>query len=110
MKKIMKELISSEGVIYCLVVDREGEIIDFLGKEEIDKTLVSALVAEVVSEIKKQINISEDFSITAMGEKGIIFFTARKDFILALLAGQEVDTGEIRLKLQQGARLISEML
>jgi len=110
MKEILDDLISTKGVLGCYIVDKEGSIVDFKGAENIDENLISALVAEISNEIANQMNIPGNFSISALAGNGSIFMIAKKDFILTLLSTSDVDTGEVRLKLRRGAKLIAELL
>jgi len=110
MKDIMKNLISSKGMLGCYVVDRDGAIVDFLGKKDIDEVLISAMAAEISNEIANQMRIPANFSISALAENGSVFMIAKKDFVLALLTEPDVDTGEVRLKLRRGSKSIAKLL
>ncbi|MCK4420817.1 roadblock/LC7 domain-containing protein [candidate division WOR-3 bacterium] len=110
MKEIMKDLLSTGGVSGCIITDREGELIDFLGDGGIDDTLVSALIAEITKEIEGQMKIPTDFTISALANNGNIFMTVRKDFILVLLTEPNADTGEVRLRLRRGAKLLAKLI
>lgn len=110
MREIIKDLISIKGVQGCYIVDREGSIVDFVGGENIDENLISAMVAEISNEIANQMKIPDNFTISALANNGSIFMIAKKDFILALLTTTDVDTGEVRLKLRRYSKLISESL
>jgi predicted regulator of Ras-like GTPase activity (Roadblock/LC7/MglB family) len=110
MKEVMRDLISPTGVLGCFVIDKEGEIVDYLCKKSINETLVSALIAEVTNEIANQMQITAEFSIFSMAENGNIFMIAREEFILTVITAPGVDTGKVRLKLRRGARLIAELL
>lgn len=110
MEEILKNLISIDGVISCFVIDREGEIIDFDGEEEIDIDFFSALIADIANEVKYRMEIPHNFSLLVFGGERKIFFSASQNFILALLADKSADTGEVRLGMNRGTTSLTKIL
>jgi predicted regulator of Ras-like GTPase activity (Roadblock/LC7/MglB family) len=110
MESLIKEIVAIEGVFSCYLIDREGEIVGYGGKSELDESVVSAIIASVSKELSTQMNIKDDFSITILAVNKNLFIVTKKNFILAVFTDTKIDTGKIKLELLKGVKAISEEL
>jgi predicted regulator of Ras-like GTPase activity (Roadblock/LC7/MglB family) len=110
MEEIMGKIVSIDGVLSCYLVDKEGEIVGQLGKDKLDKSLVSAVIAAITKELSTQMDIADKFSITVMAKKKTLFVVTQKNFILAVFTDPDIDTGKIRFELRRCVKTISEEL
>lgn len=110
MEEIMQKILSIDKVLSCYLVDKEGEIVKFLGEDELDRSLTSALIASISKELSTQMDIQDEFSITVLAEEKTLFIVTRRNFILAVFTGPEIDTGKIRFRLKKEVKAISEEL
>ena len=110
MKELMGKVISISGVLSCYLVDREGEIVESVGNDKLDKSLASAVIAAIAKELSTQMGVTENFSITIMAKKKNLFIVTQKDFILAVFTNTNIDTGKIRFELRDCVKAISEEL
>jgi len=110
MKKTMEGVRSIDGVLSCYLVDREGEIVEQVGNDELDKSLTSAVVAAITKELSTQMGIENNFSIVIMAQEKNLFIVTQKNFILAVFTEPNIDTGKIRFELRRCVKSISEEL
>ncbi len=110
MKKIIENILTTEGVVSCYLVDREGEIVEYVGKSKLDESVVSAVIASISKELSTQMNIKDNFSITILAEKQTLFVVTQKNFILAVFTDPKIDTGKVRFELRKAVKSISEEL
>jgi predicted regulator of Ras-like GTPase activity (Roadblock/LC7/MglB family) len=110
MEEAMGKIVSIDGVLSCYLVDREGEIVEQVGNDKLDKSLASAMIAAITKELSTQMDIADNFSITVMAQKKNLFVVTQKNFILAVFTDPDIDTGKIRFELRRCAKSISEEL
>jgi predicted regulator of Ras-like GTPase activity (Roadblock/LC7/MglB family) len=110
MEEIMAKIVSIDGALSCYLVDREGEIIGYVGDDKLDKSLASAIIAGITKELSTQMGITDNFSITVLAKEKNLFVVARKNFILAVFADPNIDTGKIRFELRGCVKAISKEL
>lgn len=106
----MGKIVSIDGVIACYLVDKEGEIVNQVGNDKLDKTLASAMIAAITKELSTQMDIENNFSISVMADKRNLFIVTQKNFILAVFTGPDIDTGKIRFELRRCVKAVSEEL
>ncbi len=109
-KAIIQKIVSLDGILSCYIIDREGEIIEYVGKKKLDEFIVSAIIASISQELSTQMDIKNNFSITIMAEENNLFIVTHKDFVLAVFTDPKIDTGKIRFELRKGVKAISEEL
>lgn len=109
-EKTVNDLAQIEGISGCYAVDREGEVIVFVGESNIDEKIIAARAAEIVKEIAVQMRIPEKFTIIADTSKSKLFITTKKDFILVIISEPEVDTGKMRIRLQAAVKSLVDSL
>ncbi len=110
MKKIMEGIGSMDGVLSCYLVDREGEIVEHIGSDKLDTSLAAAVIAAITKELSTQMGIEDRFSIIIMANEKNLFIVTQQNFILAVFADSNVDTGKIRFELRGCVKAISEEL
>lgn len=110
MKEIIEKILTIEGVVSCYLVDKEGEIVEYVGKSNLDESLVSAVIASISKELSAQMNIKDNFSITILAEKQTLFVVTQESFILAVFTDPKIDTGKIRFEIRKAVKVISEEL
>jgi predicted regulator of Ras-like GTPase activity (Roadblock/LC7/MglB family) len=110
MKETMEKIVTIDGVLSCYLVDREGEIVGSAGKNKLDKSLVSALIASMSKELTTQMDIQDNFSITILAAEKNLFIITHRNFILAVFTSPNIDTGKIRFELRKSVKEISEKL
>jgi predicted regulator of Ras-like GTPase activity (Roadblock/LC7/MglB family) len=110
MKEIMEKIVAIDGVISCYLVDREGEIVGSAGKNNLDKSLVAALIASMSKELTTQMDIHDNFSITILAAEKNLFIVTHGNFVLAVFTSPNIDTGKIRFDIRKSVKEISEKL
>jgi len=110
MENLIKEIVAIDGILSCYLIDREGEIVEYVGEDELDESVISALIASISKELSTQMNIKNDFSITVLAGGKNLFIVTQKNFILAVFTDVKIDTGKIKFELRKGVKTISKEL
>jgi len=109
-KKIIQGIVSMDGILSCYLVDREGEIVEYVDENKLDESVASAIIAGISQELSTQMNIKDNFSIIIMAEENNLFIITQSNFILAVFTNPKIDTGKIRFELRKSVKAISEEL
>ena len=110
MKEVISSLIEVDGVVGVLITGRDGILIDGEIQSNYDSELIGALIANIAREIEKKIGAKKNVFITLETDKLKLLFSYNSEIILACLASNNSNLGDIRVSIKNGMKRLEEIL
>ncbi len=110
MKKELEPLIQLDGIYGVIAASTDGIIIESATGKEIDEETAAALTARISKEVADKTGIKRNVLSIIKGENGYLIFIIKKDFVLGIIGGNDVNLGEVKQVLRKVADRIQGIL
>lgn len=111
MRRVLDELVKTEGVVGGLLVGRDGLVIQTLMIETEDAEVLGALAAnmfDTIARTTQQVGIGPLNNTIIEAENGSLLMHAAAGQVMIAICQPPVRIGEVRLALLKAARLVEE--